>query len=133
MERQYPELKTRVQSTFIDGILIFVLMFAAAWLLDKSGIGDERENGLIKAIIFVSIWGIYEPLSTTLGATLGNYLMKIRVRNVNSEGKKLNIFQAIIRFVFKFSLGWLSFLTIHFDNKRRAIHDLVAGSIMLEK
>lgn len=133
MEQEYPELKTRVQSTFIDVILMSVLMFAAAWILDKAGIGDEEGNGTAKAIIFISIWGIYEPLSTTFGATLGNYLMKIRVRKMNASGKKINLFQAFIRFAFKFSLGWLSFVTIHFNAQRRAIHDIVADSVMLEK
>lgn len=133
MEKEYPELKTRIQSAFIDGIFMVILMFAAAWILDKVGIGDQEENGWIKAVIFVSIWGIYEPLSTTLGATLGNYLMKIRVRKVNANEKRLNIFQAFIRFAFKSLLGWLSFLTIHFDKERRAIHDHICGSVMLEK
>jgi uncharacterized RDD family membrane protein YckC len=133
MEKEYPELKTRIQSTFIDTILMIILMFAAAWILDKAGIGDKEENGWIKAVIFVSIWGIYEPLSTTLGATVGNYLMKIRVRQSNANGKRINIFQAFVRVAFKLLLGWLSFITIHFDDQRRAIHDFVAGSVMLEK
>lgn len=133
MERKYPELKTRVQSTFIDAILMIVLMMIAAWIFDKTGLNNEEEAGLVKAIIFISIWGIYEPLSTTFGATLGNYLMKIRVRNENKYGKKINIFQALVRFIFKFTLGWLSFLTIHFNDERRAIHDIFAGSVMLEK
>ncbi|TMI73325.1 MAG: RDD family protein [Bacteroidetes bacterium] len=133
IEPQYPDLKTRIQSAFVDGILMILLMFATAWILDKAGIGDEEETGLIKGIIFVGIWGIYEPLSTTLGATLGNYLMKIRVRKAGSLEKKINIIQAFIRFIFKFSLGWLSFLTMHFNGQRRAIHDFVAGSVMVEK
>jgi uncharacterized RDD family membrane protein YckC len=133
MEQEYPELKTRVQSTFIDGILMLLLMFAAASILDKAGMGDDEGGGMMKAIIFISIWGIYEPLSTTLGATAGNYLMKIRVRKADAAGKRINLLQAFVRFAFKFSLGWLSFLTIHFSEQRRAIHDIVAGSVMLEK
>ena len=133
MDNEYPELKTRIQSTFIDFVLMIILMFLAAWILDKAGVGDEEESGLMRGIVFIAIWGVYEPLSTTLGATLGNYLMKIRVRKVNARGKKINILQAFLRFAFKFTLGWLSFLTIHFDEQRRAIHDIVAGSVMLEK
>jgi len=133
METRYPELKTRIQSTFIDGVLMIILMCLAAWIFDKAGLGDEEDSGLMRGIVFISIWGVYEPVSTTLGATLGNYLMKIRVRKTNVHGKRVNIFQAFIRFIFKFMLGWLSFLTIHFSEQRRAIHDIVAGSVMLEK
>jgi len=133
MEKEYPELKTRIQSAFIDGILIIVLMFVAAWVLDKIGVGDDEQSGITKAIVFVSIWGVYEPVATMFGATLGNYIMKIRVRKVDKQGKRLNVLQAFVRFAFKFLLGWLSFVTINFDERRRAIHDMVAGSIMLEK
>jgi uncharacterized RDD family membrane protein YckC len=132
MEKRYPDLKTRVQSTFIDSILIIVLMFGAAWLLDKINTGEEQE-GWLKAVIFVLIWGIYEPLSMTLGCTLGNYLMKIRVRKETDNGKRINLLQAFIRFIVKILLGWISFLTIHFNDERRAIHDFAAGSVMLEK
>jgi uncharacterized RDD family membrane protein YckC len=131
-EINYPDLKTRVQSMFIDGILIVLLMFAAAWLLDKIGIAGENE-GLIKALIFVGIWGIYEPLSMTLGCTLGNYLMKIRVRKSNHPEQKINIAQAFIRFLIKMLLGWISFLTIHSNKEKRAMHDFAAGTIMIEK
>jgi uncharacterized RDD family membrane protein YckC len=108
-------------------------MFAAAWIFDNISQNEEEDTGWIKAVVFVSIWCIYEPVCTTLGATLGNYLMKIRVRQENARGKKINLPQAFVRFIFKFVLGWLSFLTIHFNEERRAIHDMIAGSVMLEK
>lgn len=132
MERRYPDLKTRVQSMFIDGILLLLMMFAAAWVFDKIGIAEENE-GWIKALVFVSIWAVYEPLSMTLGCTLGNYLMKIRVRDKGDPAKRINILQAYVRLIIKMLLGWLSFLTIHFNEERRAMHDLAANTIMIEK
>lgn len=132
MEKRYPDLKTRVQSTFIDGVLIILLMFAAAWMFDRINPGEEQE-GWIKALVFAGIWCIYEPLCTTLGATAGNYLMKIRVRRMSDSSRRVNLFQAFARFVIKALLGWISFLTIHFNPERRAIHDFAAGSVMLEK
>jgi uncharacterized RDD family membrane protein YckC len=69
----------------------------------------------------------------TLGCTLGNYLMKIRVKRFADNKRKINLLQAYIRFVVKVLLGWISFLTINSNKERRAIHDFVAGSVMLEK
>jgi uncharacterized RDD family membrane protein YckC len=132
MEPRYPDLKTRIQSTFIDGILMVSLMFLVAWVFDKSG-QEEEENGWIKAVIFIGIWCVYEPLSMTLGSTLGNYLMKIRVKKYNNTGKRINLLQAFVRVIFKVALGWVSFITIHTNDERRAIHDIVAGSVMMEK
>jgi uncharacterized RDD family membrane protein YckC len=133
MEIRYPDLKTRIQSVLIDTLFMVVLMFVAAWLFDKAGIGGGENEGWIKAITFIGIWGVYEPLSTTLGCTAGNYLMDIRVRQHDNTGQKINILQAYLRFGIKFFLGWVSFLTIHTNKQRRAIHDLAAGSVMIEK
>jgi uncharacterized RDD family membrane protein YckC len=130
METRYPDLKTRVQSTFIDMLFMVGLMFAAASVFDK---GDDDSAGWIKAVVFIGIWIVYEPLATTLGSTLGNYMMKIRVRQNGATGDKINIGQGLLRFILKFFLGWLSFLTIHSNKERRAIHDLAAGSIVIEK
>ena len=133
MEIRYPELKTRIQSTFIDTILMIGLMFLASTILDKSNPSQEDEDGWIRAVIFISIWGIYEPVSMVFGSTLGNYLMKIRVKKARDTDKKINLLQAYVRFPVKICLGWISFLTIHGNKERRAIHDLVAGTVMIEK
>jgi uncharacterized RDD family membrane protein YckC len=133
MEIRYPDLKTRIQSTFIDTILMVVLMFAAAILLEKINPSQEEEDGWIRGVIFISIWGIYEPVAMTIGCTLGNYLMKIRVKKHSDITKRINLLQAYIRFIVKILLGWISFLTIHSNKERRAIHDFAAGSMMIEK
>ncbi|HEX7905018.1 MAG TPA: RDD family protein [Chitinophagaceae bacterium] len=132
MENKYPDLKTRIQSTFIDGILMIVLMFAAAWVFDKVS-NSENEDGWVRAVVFIGIWVIYEPLLMTLGGTLGNYMMGIRVRKENDTTKKINLLQAFLRFVVKFFLGWISFLTIHTNVERRALHDFAGGSVVIEK
>jgi uncharacterized RDD family membrane protein YckC len=133
MEKRYPELKTRIQSTFIDTMLMLGLMFLAATILDKINPSQEEEDGWIRGLIFITIWGIYEPLAMTIGCTVGNYLMKIRVKSNADNAKRINLLQAFTRFVVKIGLGWISFLTIHSNKERRAIHDLVAGSVMIEK
>jgi len=133
METNYPELKTRLQSTVIDFLLMFGLMFLAAIIFDKINPSQDGEDGWIRAIIFISIWGVYEPVAITMGSTLGNFLMKIKVRDNLNTTKRINLLQSYIRFVLKFLLGWVSFLTIHGNKQRRAIHDFAAGSVMIEK
>jgi uncharacterized RDD family membrane protein YckC len=125
----YPTLSDRVQSTFIDGILIILLMFAFASILNRY----ENAPDWIRTALFFGIWGIYEPVCTTLGFTVGNYMKGIRVRRHSNTDKRINFFQALLRYILKFSLGWISFLTIHFNPQRRAIHDLAAGSVMIKK
>ena len=128
MEEKYPQLTDRVQSTFIDTILIVILMFVFASILDKF----ENVPDWVRMGMFAGLFIAYEPLCMTLGSTLGNYLKGIRVRKNSNSTKRINIFQAIIRYPVKVLLGWISFLTINSNPKRRAIHDLVSGSVMIK-
>jgi uncharacterized RDD family membrane protein YckC len=128
MEENYPPLSDRIQSTFIDTVLIVVLMFVFAGLLDKF----NNVPDWVRVVMFVGLFVAYEPLCMTLGSTLGNYIKKIRVRKNADTTKRINILQAIIRYPIKVLLGWISFLTINSNPKRRAIHDLVSGSVMVK-
>lgn len=125
----YPSLADRVQSTFIDTIFIVVLMFISASLLDKY----EGAPEWIRIALFFGIWGVYEPLCTTLGFTIGNLVKGIRVRKATDISKRINIVQAFFRYVLKITLGWISFLTMHSNQQKRAIHDFAAGSVMIKK
>lgn len=65
----YPELKDRIQSTFIDFILCLVLLFIAASIIDKY----EHVPDWVRIAIFIGLFVIYEPVLTALGCTPGNY------------------------------------------------------------
>lgn len=125
---EYPTLSDRVQSTFIDTIFIVILMFISASFLDRY----EHAPDWLRIALFFVIWAIYEPLCTTLGFTLGNLIKGIRVRKANNTSRKINFFQAFIRYLIKISLGWISFLTMHSNKQKRAIHDFAAGSVMVK-
>ena len=128
MQEKYPQLTDRIQSTFIDTILIVILMFAFASVLEKF----DNVPDWVRIIMFAGLFIAYEPLCMTFGSTLGNYIKGIRVRKSSDSTKRINIFQAIVRYPIKVLLGWVSFLTINSNSKRRAIHDLVSGSVMVK-
>jgi uncharacterized RDD family membrane protein YckC len=128
MEEKYPLLGDRIQATFIDTLLIIVLMCVFTVILDKF----DNVPDWVRMVMFVGIFFVYEPLCMTFGCTLGNYLKKIRVRKKSDSTKRINIFQAIIRYPIKVSLGWISFLTISGNPKKRAIHDFASGSVMIK-
>jgi uncharacterized RDD family membrane protein YckC len=128
MKEQYPQLRDRFQSTIIDTLFIVVLMFAFASILDKF----DNVPDWVRIALFAGLFIVYEPLCMTFGFTMGNYIKGIRVRDNSNPEKRINLFQAIFRYLFKLLLGWVSFLTIHRNPKRRAIHDLVSGSVMIK-
>lgn len=125
----YPTVSDRVQSTFIDTIFIVILMLIAGSLLDKY----ENAPDWIRIALFFFLWAVYEPLCTAIGGTLGNHIKGIRVRSHTNVDKRINLFQAFIRYIFKMLLGLPSFFTVHTNKERRAIHDLITGSVMIKK
>jgi uncharacterized RDD family membrane protein YckC len=127
MEEKYPQLAERIQSTFIDSILLVIMMFLFASILDH----NENAPDWVRMIMFVGVFIVYEPLCMTLGCTLGNYIKGITVRKYSDTSKRVNFFQAIIRYPIKIILGWISFVTINSNPKRRALHDLASGSVMI--
>jgi uncharacterized RDD family membrane protein YckC len=129
MEQQYPLLIDRIQSTFIDLLVILLVTFAIGSILNRF----ENVPDWVRIVLFFGLWAVYEPVSTALGCTLGNYVKGIRVRQYNKYGSRINIAQAFIRYLLKTTLGWLSFITIHMNKDKRAIHDLVSGSVMIKK
>jgi uncharacterized RDD family membrane protein YckC len=106
-----------------------VLMFIFSSVLDRfDGVPDW-----IRIALFFGLWAVYEPLCTSLGGTLGNHFKGIRVRRAADTSRRLSFFAAFIRYVLKISLGWISFLTIHSNPHKRAIHDFASGSVMIQK
>jgi hypothetical protein len=87
----------------------------------------------VRAASFIALFLVYEPLCTTLGCTLGNYIKRIRVKKATNTAHRINFLQAVIRYVLKVLLGWISFLTIHSNNQKRAIHDFASGSVMVKR
>lgn len=127
MEEKYPTISTRMQSSFIDGIFVIVLMYIMSMLMDNFPyVYDE-----IRVFLFVLIL-LLDPICVSLGCTLGNYMMGIRVRKMDDTSKRIDFFQALFRYPIKVILGSISFLTIHSNPKRRAIHDFASGSVMIE-
>ncbi len=127
MEEKYPPLIDRYQSTVIDLVLMLVLVCTFVSVTERY----ENIPTWIKILLIVLLVA-YEPISMKLGCTLGNFLKGIRVRKFSNTTKRINFLQAFIRYPIKLMLGWVSFLTIHSNPKRRAIHDLASGSVMIK-
>lgn len=130
MEIIYPRLLKRIQSFLIDTVLKAVLIYIATLIFEALKL---EKWGWLKAAVLILIVVVYEPLSMRLGATVGNYVTGIRVRRFNDKSKTITLFQASLRYLVKILFGWLSCITIGFNEQKRAIHDLVAESIVIEK
>ncbi len=122
----YPYLLTRVQASFIDGVLLAII------LIGLLALTRNLDNRLFIAIMFGVITVLYEPILLTLNsATLGHTIMKIKVVNIKDRNS-INMLQGFLRIITKFLLGWLSFFMINFNHEHRAIHDYISSSIVIK-
>lgn len=127
MDHNYPSLLDRVQSIFIDLLFIVILMFLFSSILDKF----ENPPDWVRIVLFFGIWAIYEPLLVAFGCTLGQYIKRLRVRDIDDTTRRIGVFPSIVRYILKTLLGWLSFLTINMNKEKRAIHDFASGGVVL--
>ncbi len=94
---EYPTIFERIKSTTIDAIIVIAFMFFASEVLSSF----KDVPNYIRMIVFAGIF-LYEPICTVFGGTIGNDKIGIRVRSNSDHSKKINFFQAVIRFIFKF-------------------------------
>jgi len=128
IERNYPGVLDRVKAIVMDTFIIIIFMFVITYVF--SLFNNVPDNAKIFAFIF--IFFLYDPLFTSIfGGTFGHMAFGLRVRREKNQTKKIIFPLAIIRFIVKASLGWISLLTVLGNIKRKAIHDYLVGSVVI--
>jgi uncharacterized RDD family membrane protein YckC len=127
-EENYPGVFSRVKAIIADSIIVIILMFSFGYLLTLF----ETVSDYVRIIGFVFIFILYEPVFISVfGGTLGHMIIGIRVKRESDEIKNINFPFAILRFIIKALLGWISLITVSFNEKGKAIHDLAVGSVVI--
>src|SRR3954447_6571480 len=123
----FPPLGRRYLGSVVDGLVVL-----AGTLLIGTVLGDVSPSLVpLRVALFVLLWVGYEPGGTAFGVTLGQRLLGYRVRREADPKHRIGLPAAAVRFVVKLALGLLSFITMGFNNRRRALHDLASGSVVL--
>ncbi len=124
----YPGVSERVKATVMDSMVIVFMMIGATYLFAQF----DDVSAQVRTGTFIFIFGLYDPTMTSLfGGTLGHRSMGIRVSRKSDHGKNVAFPLALIRYVVKAMLGWLSLLTVGSSKARLAIHDMAVGSVVL--
>ncbi len=126
-----PGLILRIKSTLIDTVVLIALMLLISAVLN----GLDIASGAVRGICLVAIW-FYEPVFTSFNRTFGQMIMGLEVRRMADlqnrvDPRPISFPAAIIRFIVKILLGWLSLLTIHSSRYGQAIHDNASDSVMI--
>lgn len=101
-----PSLRRRMACWLYEGVLLFAVVFIAAWLFSTLGQMRNAMDGrrvLLQAFLFV-VFGIYFAWFWSRGQTLAMKTWHIRL--VDAEGRPVSQGRALVRYV----LAWIWFL-----------------------
>ncbi|QCX00144.1 RDD family protein [Aggregatimonas sangjinii] len=129
MQYHFANLPDRVKAAIIDSIILIVMMYGATQFLNMF----SNVTNTVRMLIFILVFLLYDPLLISLfGGTIGHSKAGIIVKREADTSKNLALPSAILRFVIKISLGWISLLTVTGNKKRKALHDIAVGSLVLK-
>ncbi|MBI3585341.1 MAG: RDD family protein [Nitrospinae bacterium] len=124
-EVTFANFSERVTDYFFDIPILFLI---AKFI----GVGTETEALMIFSSFFVIYHAVME--SSNIQGTLGKMAIKIKVTDIN--GNRLSFIKASLRAFGKiisiFTLG-IGFLPILFTKNRQALHDIIAGTLVVNK
>lgn len=124
----YPDLIERIKAVFVDMLVLIFLMFMFSTVFSYF----EYVPNEVRMGAFVFIFLLYDPIFTSLlGGTIGHMIIGIRVKKGTNQEQNLNFFAALLRFLCKSALGWISLLTVSSHKEKKAIHDSVVNSIVV--
>ena len=127
-EENYPGVFDRVKAIMTDGIVIFIFMFVASYVFSE--FESVPDNARIIAFVFIFL--LYDPIFTSLfGGTIGHMIIGLRVRRESDEQKNIHFPLAILRNIVKAFLGVISLFTVTCNEKKKAIHDYLVGSVVV--
>jgi uncharacterized RDD family membrane protein YckC len=126
---EYPRLATRFKAMIVDGFMIMIGFVLAGMIFSVF----EAAPGYVRAIVFVTIVFLYEPILVSFGGTIGHRANGIMVKSNTNRNKNIFFLFALVRSAIKWFLGWISFVTMITNPEKRAIHDLLSNSIVLYK
>lgn len=137
---QYAGFVSRLIAWIIDRLVIAGTFFITGWIasfvLDTFPFENQTYQLVVLALVvlvdisfylfyFIGLWMIS-------GQTLGKSLMRLRI--IRADGGRLKLRNAIIRFVaigLSGLLLFMGYLMVIVDRRRQALHDKIAGTIVV--
>lgn len=124
----YPGVSDRVKAIIADSIVIIAFMFIASYTFSLF----ESVPDYAPVIAFVFIFLLYDPLFTSIfGGTIGHIMLGIRVKRESNEQKNILFPLAVLRYIVKAILGVISLIIVSGNEKKKAIHDYLVGSVVV--
>jgi hypothetical protein len=118
----YPYVWRRYQAMIVDTLFVLAVVLVAPLLL--------QDLPAARIALFLAVM-VYEPVLTAFACTVGHRVVGIRVRRADDPSRRLSLPAAYLRWSVKWLLGIISLFSMRARNRNRALHDLAAGSVMI--
>ena len=133
----YASFWQRFVAAFVDGIVVQIIAFAVAFPTGMAlgAIRAQDSAQLIGALIGLTVGWLYSALqeSSESRATLGKKLVGLKV--VDLSGEQISFMQATGRHFGKLISGLIlliGYLMQPFTEKKQALHDIMAGTLVIK-
>lgn len=125
MEIKETSKRKRLINFIVDLIALILLTELTIWIEDKI----EFKSITQFSRIITWLGGYYIPLEFFSGKTIGKYITKTKV--VNRKGEKIDLRQAVIRYMCRWIPFEFASLTLGHD--ARAWHDLISNTYVIDE
>ena len=124
----YPKIIDQIKATIAESIILIIFTFIISYIL--SHFEDVPDN--LKMIIFITTFIFYSPLFISLlGGTIGHMMFQICGKKELDNNKNIPFILAVLKHLTKKNSGIISLLIISNNEKKQAIHDYVANSVVI--
>ena len=118
----YPRLLRRIRAVLIDSVLIYIVAILF-WLL-LLPILDAFPTPVRIAYPILVFLALEPCMVAFTGGSPGHHLMGLAITDSRS-GSRIGVVRALLRFILRTLLGWLSLLLVLTTKKHQALHDLI--------
>jgi uncharacterized RDD family membrane protein YckC len=130
---QYASFGKRFLAALLDGIIISIVnilvTFVLRAILGRSGVNVANLLGIVVAWLYYAI-----QETSPKQATLGKQALGIVVTDL--QGKRIDFVKATIRYFSKIISSiilLIGYIMAAFTEKKQALHDMIAGTLVLKK
>jgi uncharacterized RDD family membrane protein YckC len=128
--RVYARATPRLQALIRDLVVQFTILLC---LVVPPTVLANQDLLRVLAPVCLLAFVFYEPVLIALrGATLGHSSLNLRIVRASDFGR-VSFPRALLRTVVKAIFGAPSFVAMYFTSKHQAIHDLVAGTVVIPR
>ena len=137
----YANVWKRFVASLIDGIVLYIVQALVGFVLGLVIGGAAGEDGAGAAVLVASVAGIvigwlYYAIqeSSPKQATIGKQAMGLVVTDMN--GERVSFVKASIRHFAKFLSAiilMIGYIMAFFTEKKQGLHDMIAGTLVLQK